>query len=90
MPRQTGFDITAASEVMATLALAGSLADLRARLGQIVIGYTRDQTPVTAEQLAGAGSMAVLLRDAISPNLLQTLENTPVLVHGPVREHRDG
>src|SRR5262252_400926 len=84
VPRQTGFDITAASEVMATLALAGSLADLRARLGRIVIGYTRDGTPVTAEQLAGAGSMAVLLRDAIKPNLLQTLENTPVLVHaGP-------
>src|SRR6516164_9828673 len=84
VPRQTGFDITAASEVMATLALAGSLADLRARLGRIVIGYTRDGTPVTAEQLAGAGSMAVLLRDAIKPNLLQTMENTPVLVHaGP-------
>src|SRR5258708_6279188 len=84
VPRQTGFDITAASEVMATLALAGSLADLRARLGRIVIGYTGNRTPVTAEQLAGAGSMAVLLRDAIKPNLLQTLENTPVLVHaGP-------
>src|SRR5215472_7909750 len=84
VPRQTGFDITAASEVMATLALASSLADLRARLGRIVIGYTRDGTPVTAEQLAGAGSMAVLLRDAVKPNLLQTLENTPVLVHaGP-------
>src|SRR4051794_34398616 len=84
VPRQTGFDITAASEVMATLALAGSLADLRARLGRIVIGYTGEGTPVTAEQLAGAGSMAVLLRDSIKPNLLQTLENTPVLVHaGP-------
>src|SRR5438132_2253148 len=82
--RQTGFDITAASEVMATLALTSSLADLRARLGRIVIGYTRDGTPVTAEQLAGAGSMAVILRDAVKPNLLQTLENTPVLVHaGP-------
>jgi formate--tetrahydrofolate ligase len=84
VPRQSGFDITAASEVMATLALAGSLADLRERLGRIVIGYTRDGTPVTAEQLSGAGSMAVILRDAIKPNLLQTLENTPVLVHaGP-------
>src|SRR6201987_4522194 len=83
-PRPPGFDIPAASEVMATLALAGSLADLRARLGRIVIGYTGDGTPVTAEQLAGAGSMAVLLRDAIKPNLLQTLENTPVLGHaGP-------
>src|SRR5579862_6453060 len=84
VPRQTGFDITAASEVMATLALTSSLADLRARLGRIVIGYTRDKTPVTAEQLLAAGSMAVILRDAIKPNLLQTLENTPVLVHaGP-------
>src|SRR5262249_57620679 len=69
---------------MGTVAVAGSLADLRARLGRIVIGYPRDGTPVTAEQLAGAGSMAVLLRDAVKPNLLQTLENTPVLVHaGP-------
>jgi len=84
VPRQTGFDITAASEVMATLALTSSLTDLRARLGRIVIGYTRDGTPVTAEQLNMAGSMAVILRDAIKPNLMQTLENTPVLVHtGP-------
>ena len=84
VPRQTGFDITAASEVMATLALARSLKDLRARLAKIVIGYTRDGTPVTAEQLDAAGAMAVILRDAIKPNLLQTLENTPVLVHaGP-------
>jgi formate--tetrahydrofolate ligase len=84
VPRQTGFDITAASEVMATLALTSSLADLRARLSRIVIGYTRDGTPVTAEQLHAAGSMAVILRDAIKPNLMQTLENTPVLVHtGP-------
>jgi formate--tetrahydrofolate ligase len=84
VPRQTGFDITAASEVMATLALARSLADLRARLARIVIGYKRDGTPVTAEQLEAAGAMAVILRDAVKPNLLQTLENTPVLVHaGP-------
>ena len=82
--RQTGFDITAASELMATLALTTSLADLRQRLGRIVVGYTPDGTPVTAEQLDAAGSMAVILRDAIKPNLLQTLENTPVLVHtGP-------
>jgi formate--tetrahydrofolate ligase len=82
--RQTGFDITAASEVMATLALASSLADLRRRLGRIVVGYTPAGLPVTAEELDGAGSMAVILRDAIKPNLLQTLENTPVLVHtGP-------
>jgi formate--tetrahydrofolate ligase len=83
-PRQAGFDITAASEVMATLALCSSVSDLRQRLGRIVVGYTRDGTPVTAEQLHGAGAMAVLLRDAVKPNLLQTLENTPVLVHtGP-------
>jgi formate--tetrahydrofolate ligase len=84
VPRQTGFDITAASEVMATLALSRSLEDLRARLGRIVVGYTTGGEPVTAEQLSTAGSMAVILRDAIKPNLLQTLENTPVLVHtGP-------
>ena len=82
--RQTGFDITAASEVMATLALASSLADLRQRLGRIVVGYTSAGAPVTAEELDTAGSMAVILRDAIKPNLLQTMENTPVLVHtGP-------
>ncbi len=84
VPRQSGFDITAASEVMATLALTTSLTDLRERLGRIVVGYTADSTPVTAEELDVAGSMAVILREAIKPNLLQTLENTPVLVHcGP-------
>jgi formate--tetrahydrofolate ligase len=82
--RQTGFDITAASEVMAILALATSQRDLRARLGRIVVGYTTRGEPVTAEQLGAAGSMAVMLREAVKPNLLQTLENTPVLVHaGP-------
>jgi formate--tetrahydrofolate ligase len=82
--RQSGFDITAASEVMAILALATSADDLRKRLGRIVVGYTRDGEPVTAEQLEGAGSMAVIMRDALAPNLLQTLENTPVIVHaGP-------
>jgi len=82
--RQSGFDITAASELMATLALTTSLGDLRQRLGRIVVGYTAGGTPVTAEQLSAAGSMAVILREAIKPNLLQTLENTPVLVHtGP-------
>jgi formate--tetrahydrofolate ligase len=82
--RQTGFDITAASEVMAVLALATSADDLRARLGRIVVAYTAGGEPVTAEQLRGAGSMAVILREAIKPNLLQTLENTPVIVHaGP-------
>ncbi len=82
--RQTGFDITAASEVMAVLALSTSLQDLRLRLGRIVVGYTRSGEPVTAEQLRGAGAMAVILRDALKPNLVQTLEHTPVLVHtGP-------
>jgi formate--tetrahydrofolate ligase len=84
VPRQTGFDITAASEVMAILALASSPSDMRARLGRITVGYTHSGEPVTAEQLGAAGAMAAILRDAIKPNLLQTLENTPVLVHaGP-------
>jgi formate--tetrahydrofolate ligase len=84
IPRETGFDITAASEAMAILALSNSLHDMRARLGRIVVGYTRSGEPVTAEQLRGAGAMAVIMRDAIKPNLVQTLENTPVLVHaGP-------
>ncbi len=82
--RQTGFDITAASEVMAIFALATSMEDMRARLRRIVVGYTKSGTPVTAEQLSGAGSMAVIMRDALKPNLLQTIENTPVIVHaGP-------
>lgn len=84
VPRQSGFDITAASEVMAVLALATSLQDMRARLGRIVVGQSRDELPMTAEDLHAAGSMAVILREAIKPNLLQTLEGTPVLVHaGP-------
>jgi len=83
-PRQTGFDITAASEVMAILALSTSLQDMRARFARIAIGYTRQGEPVTAEQLLAAGAMTVIMRDAIKPNLLQTMENTPVLVHaGP-------
>ena len=82
--RQTGFDITAASEVMTVLALTTSLRDMRQRLGRIVIGNTTAGKPITAEELSAAGAMAVILRDAIKPNLLQTLENTPVLVHaGP-------
>ena len=82
--RQSGFDITAASEVMAIFALATSQKDMRDRLGRIVVGYTKAGEPVTAEQLHGAGSMAVIMRDALKPNLLQTLENTPVIVHaGP-------
>ncbi|CAB4809644.1 unannotated protein [freshwater metagenome] len=84
IPRQTGFDITAASEVMAILALSNSMDDLRARMGRIVVGYNTAGEPVTAEQLKGAGSMAVIMREALKPNLLQTLENTPVIVHaGP-------
>ena len=83
-PRETGFDITAASEVMAILALSTSLRDLRQRMGRIVVGSTAAGEPVTAEQLQAAGAMTVIMRDAIKPNLLQTLENTPVLVHaGP-------
>lgn len=83
-PRQTGFDITAASEVMAVLALSSDLHDLRARLGRVVVGYTYDGEPVTAEMLRAAGAMTVLLREAIKPNLMQTIEQTPVLVHcGP-------
>ncbi|NIR35076.1 MAG: formate--tetrahydrofolate ligase, partial [Actinobacteria bacterium] len=84
VPRETGFDITAASEVMAALALCTSLQDLRARLGRIVLGYSKAGTPITAEEIGAAGSMAVILKEAIKPNLMQTLENTPALVHtGP-------
>ena len=84
VPRETGFDITAASEVMAILALSTSLRDLRERLGRIVIGSTVGGEPITAEDLKAAGAMAVMMREAIKPNLMQTLENTPVLVHaGP-------
>jgi formate--tetrahydrofolate ligase len=84
VPRQAGFDITAASEVMAILALSTSLQDMRRRLGRIVVGFTSAGKPVTAEELQAAGAMAVIMRDAIKPNLLQTLEQTPVLVHaGP-------
>jgi len=84
VPRETGFDISVASEVMAILALATSLKDLRERLGRIIFGQTRDGKPLTAEQLGAAGAMCVLMKDALMPNLMQTLENTPVLVHaGP-------
>lgn len=82
--RESGFDITAASEVMAILALCTSMEDLRARLGRIVVGYTDNDVAVTAEQIGCAGAMAVILRDAVKPNLMQTLENTPALIHaGP-------
>ncbi len=84
IPRETGFDITAASELMAVLGLATSLQDLRERLGRIVIGFDRHNNPITAEDVDGAGSMAVLLKDALNPNLLQTLEGTPAIIHtGP-------
>ena len=84
VPRETGFDITAASEVMAALALATSLQDLRTRMGRIVLGYTKDGTPVTAEDIGAGGSMTVILKEAIKPNLMQTLEGTAALVHtGP-------
>jgi formate--tetrahydrofolate ligase len=82
--RETGFDITAASEVMAILVNATSMQDLRARLGRIVIGMTTDKKPVTADDLKAGGAMTALMREALRPNLLQTLENTPALVHaGP-------
>jgi formate--tetrahydrofolate ligase len=83
-PRESGFEITAASEVMAVLALADSLADLRRRLGRLIVGLDRDGEPVTAEQIGAAGAMTVLLREAFKPNLLQTLEHAPALIHaGP-------
>lgn len=82
--RETGFDISVASEVMAILALTTSLKDLRERFSRIVIGMNKDRQGVTAEQIGGAGAMAVLMREALRPNLLQTLENTPAFVHaGP-------
>jgi len=84
IPRETGFDITAASEVMAALALCTSLTDLRERMGRIVVGYDKTMTPITADDIEVAGAMTVLLKEAIKPNLMQTLEGTPALVHcGP-------
>src|SRR6185503_8199820 len=81
-PREDGFDITVASEVMAILCLAMDLKDLERRLGNIVVGYTRDRKPVKAADLKGDGAMTVLLKDALMPNLVQTLENNPVFIHG--------
>ncbi len=81
-PRQDGFDIVVASEVMAIFCLATSLKDLKERLGNIVIGYTRDQKPVCARDLKAHGAMTVLLREALKPNLVQTLENNPAFIHG--------
>jgi formate--tetrahydrofolate ligase len=81
-PREDGFDITVASEVMAVFCLASGLRDLEERLGRIVIGYRHDRTPVTAADLHAPGAMAVLLKDALQPNLVQTLEGNPAFVHG--------
>ena len=81
-PRQDGFDIVVASEVMAIFCLAGSLADLKERLGRIVVGYNRAQQPILARDLKAQGAMTVLLKDAFAPNLVQTLENNPALIHG--------
>ena len=81
-PREDGFDIVVASEVMAIFCLATSRQDLKQRLGNIIVGYTRDQTPVRARDLQAQGAMAVLLKDAIKPNLVQTLENNPAIIHG--------
>ena len=82
VPRETGFDITAASEVMAILCLATSMADLKRRLGNIFVGFTYDKRPIYARDLHAEGAMAALLKDAIKPNLVQTIEGTPALVHG--------
>lgn len=82
VPREDGFDITVASEIMAVLCLASDLKDLKERLARIIVGYTYDDRPVTAADLRAQGAMAALLKDAIKPNLVQTLENTPALVHG--------
>ena len=82
VPREDGFDITVASEVMAIFCLATSITDLKERLGRIVVGYTYDDAPVTAHDLKAEGAMAALLKDALKPNLVQTLEGTPAFVHG--------
>jgi len=81
-PREDGFDIVVASEVMAIFCLASSLADLKDRLGKIVVGYTRAQKPILAHELKANGAMTVLLKDALAPNLVQTLENNPAMIHG--------
>ena len=81
-PRETGFDITAASEIMAILGMALDIKDLKERLGRIIVGYTRKREPITAKDLKAVGAMAIVLRNAINPNLVQTLENHPVFIHG--------
>jgi formate--tetrahydrofolate ligase len=82
VPREDGFDITVASEVMAVLCLSKDIEDMKARLARIIVGYTRDDQPVTAGQLKAEGAMAALLKDALKPNLVQTLEGTPAFIHG--------
>ncbi len=82
VPREDGFDITVASEIMAVLCLAAGLGDLKARLGRMVVGYSRSGAPITAHDLKAEGAMAALLKDAIKPNLVQTLEGTPAFIHG--------
>jgi len=82
IPRQDGFDITVASEIMAIMCLATSLSDLKDRLSRMIVGYTADDQPVTAGQLNATGALALLLKDALKPNLVQTLENTPAIIHG--------
>ena len=82
MPREGGFDITVASEVMACFCLSESLAELRERLGRIIVAYTRDRKPITAADLKAHGAMTVLLKDALKPNLVQTLEDNPAFIHG--------
>lgn len=82
VPREDGFDISVASEIMAVLCLSRDLSDLKARLNRIVVGYTRQQNPVTVEDLQVGGALALLLKDAIRPNLVQTLEHTPTFIHG--------
>ncbi len=82
VPRETGYDITVASEIMAILCLSTSLADMRERFGRIIVGYTRERKPIVAGDLGAHGAMTVLMRDAINPNLVQTLEHTPTFVHG--------
>ncbi|MDL2214270.1 formate--tetrahydrofolate ligase, partial [Clostridia bacterium OttesenSCG-928-O13] len=82
VPREDGFDITVASEIMAVLCLSSDITDLKERLGRIIVGYTREEKPITAGQLNAAGAMAALLKDALKPNLVQTLEHTPAFIHG--------
>ena len=82
VPREDGYDITVASEIMAVLCLSSSITDLKARLGRIIVGYTYDEKPVTAHDLKAEGAMTALLKDALKPNLVQTLEGTPAFVHG--------